>query len=257
MDYKIVEEDNASYIIIPELLELGLKHCFTTNSMDIGSYTNKSFKSRRDNFKKIYKFLNIEPEILYSGYQTHSKNIARIIHEKQGEKREIERSIPNTDGLITNKEGFALVTRFADCAPIILYDPVKKQHGNIHSGWKGTLEKIVEKGIQIMVDEYNSNLEDILVVIGPTIGRKDFEVDIDVMLKFKDKFTSYEGIIEKKSDEKYLIDLQRINKSIIIDSGIPKENISIINLSTYSNNIFHSYRRDGEEFGLMGLITYI
>lgn len=255
MKYKIVEEENTSYIIIPRLLDLGLKHCFTTKSMDIGSYTNKSLESRLENFRKIYKFLNISPRVLYAGYQIHSNNIEIIDNLSQGVKREIGRSIPDTDGLITDRDGIALVTRFADCTPVILYDPIKKVHGNIHSGWKGTLEEISKNGIAIMRDNYGSNVEDILVIIGPTIGRKDFEVEIDVMVKFKEKFKSYGDIIEKKTEKKYLIDLQKINHIMMIRSGILEENIYTIDLSTYSNNIFHSYRRDREKYGLMGLIT--
>lgn len=257
MDYEIVKGKYNLYIIIPRLKKLGLKHCFTTTTMDIGSHTNKSLESLKDNFTRIYKFLDIRPEILYSGYQVHSGNIEMIIDDKQGEINPFGRYIPDTDGLITNKENFALVTRFADCTPIILYDPVKKVHSNIHSGWRGTLEEIGGNGVDIMVNQYKSNPKDIIGIIGPSIGKEDFEVDIDVMVKFEDKFELYKDIINKKNEKKYLIDLQKINKNILIDKGIRAENIITVDLSTYSNDIFHSYRRDGEDFGLMGLITCI
>lgn len=255
MQYKIVEDRNNYYIVIPKLREMGLKHCFTTKTMDMGTHTNKSLTSLKENFNTIYRFLNINPEILYSGYQTHSKNIEMIWDNNQGEINNFGRFIPNTDGLITDKEGIALVTRFADCTPIILFDPVKKVHANIHSGWKGTLEEIVANGVKIMSNEYNSKDKDIIAVIGPTIGKDDFEVDIDVMLEFKSKFEAYKGVIKEKNDTKYLIDLQEINKRILLEKGISEENIIIIDLSTYSNNMFHSYRRDKEDYGLMGLIT--
>lgn len=257
MKYEIVKEDENSFIIIPELIDLGLKHCFTTKSMDIGSHTNKSLESLKKNFNSIYNFLNINPKTLYSGYQTHSKNIEKIINENQGKENPFGRFIPNTDGLMTNKKNIVLITRFADCTPIILFDSVKRVHGNIHSGWKGTLQEIAANGVDIMVKEYNSNPKDIISVIGPTIGEDDFEVDRDVMIKFRDKFKSYNDIIKKKDSEKYLIDLQKINEYILIDKGIREENITTIDLSTYSNNFLHSYRRDGEDFGLMGLVTCI
>lgn len=255
MEYKIVDYEYNSYIIIPKLRKLGLKHCFTTKTMDIGTHTNKSLENLKENFKKIYKFLNIKPKILYSGYQIHSNNIEIIEDQSQGQTTPFGRFIQDTDGLITNREGFALVTRFADCTPIILYDPIKKVHANIHSGWRGTLEEIVKNGIEIMVNVYKSHMEDIIAIIGPSIGKDDFEVDIDVMTEFKTKFESYADIIKEKNDKKYLIDLQKINKNILIQSGIEEENILTIDLSTYSHNIFHSYRRDRENFGLMALVT--
>ncbi|NMA49374.1 MAG: laccase domain-containing protein, partial [Tissierellia bacterium] len=74
--------------------------------------------------------------------------------------------------------------------------------------------------------------------------------------QFKDKFKSWEGTIRKKNNIKYLIDLQEINKRILLDNGITLENITVIDLSTYKDKeILHSYRRDGKEFGLMGLIS--
>lgn len=257
MQYEIIKEKHNSYIIIPKLRDLGLKHCFTTNTMDIGSNTNKSLESLKENFNNIYKFLNIEPKILYSGYQIHSKNIANIKDDKQGEINEFGRFIPNTDGLITNKAGIALITRFADCTPIILFDPIKKIHANIHSGWKGTIQEIANNGVDSMINNYDSSPKDIIAVIGPTIGKDDFEVDIDVMLKFKAKFKSYRDIIKKKNDKKYLIDLQKINKNMLMSIGIEEKNIITIDLSTYSNDFLHSYRRDRENFGLMGLFTYM
>ena len=255
MKYEIVEDGYNSYLIIPKLIELGLKHCFTTKTMDIGSHTNKSLKSLKENFNSIYDFLNIDPKILYSGYQTHSKNIEMIWDNKQGQINEFGRFIEDTDGLITDREGIALITRFADCTPVILFDPIKKVHSNIHSGWRGTLQEIVANGVKIMGNEYNSMEKDIIAVIGPSIGKDDFEVDIDVMMEFRRKFESYKGVIKQKNDSKYLIDLQEINKRILLQSGIREESITIIDISTYSNDIFHSYRRDKEDYGLMGLVT--
>lgn len=255
MEYKIVEDKSNSYIIIPELRDLGLKHCFTTKTMDMGSHTNKSLKSLKENFRNIYDFLNIAPKILYSGYQVHSGNIELIQDLNQGEVNPFGRFIPKTDGLIANREGFALITRFADCTPIILYDPVKRVHANIHSGWRGTLEEIIKNGVEIMENQYESKVEDILAIIGPSIGQDDFEVDKDVMTEFENKFKSHKNIIREKSGGKYLIDLQKINKNILKTSGIMEDNITTIDISTYSNELFHSYRRDRENFGLMALIT--
>ncbi len=255
MDYKIVTYKNKRYITIPQLTDLGLKHVFTTIDMDIGMKTNKSIEDIKNNIKLVYELLDINPKLLYNGYQSHSNNIEIIEDISQGELSPFGRFIPNTDGLVTDKENIALITRFADCTPIILFDPIKRVQANIHSGWRGTLQKIGENGIGIMVNNYNCNPEDILVVLGPSIGKDDFEVDKDVMELFKNEF-DYQDIISKKDDLKYLIDLTTINKEMLIEKGIREENIIDIDLSTFSNpDLLHSYRRDKEKYGLMGLIT--
>lgn len=257
MNYKIETKNNIRYITIPRLTELGLKHCFTTSDMDIGFTTNGSVESIKENIKSVYDFLDIEPCILYNGFQTHSGNIAIVENLQQGLENEFGRYFPDTDGLVTDKENIALITRFADCTPIILYDPIKKVQANIHSGWKGTLGRIAANGINIMKTEYNCKHMDIISIIGPTIGKDEFEVDEDVKEMFEKEFGYIENIITKKDKIKSLIDLQEINKNILLEGGINKESIIVVDLPTISNEILHSFRRDKKEFGLMGVITIL
>lgn len=257
MNYKIHTKNNMRYITIPKLTELGLKHCFTTSDMDIGFTTSGSVESVKENLESVFEFLEVEPHILYNGFQTHSGNIVIVENINQGIQHEFGRYFPDTDGLVTDKDNIALITRFADCTPIILYDPIKKVHANVHSGWKGTLQRISANAINIMVDKYNSNPKDIFAIIGPTIGKDEFEVDKDVKDIFSTEFGYIENIIIKKNNIKSLIDLQTINKNILIENGIVEDNIVIVNLTTISNKILHSYRRDKEEFGLMGVITIL
>ncbi len=257
MEYKIETKNNKRYITIPELTELGLKHCFTTIDMDMGTKTNGCIEDLTNNFQLIYDYLDIEPKMLYNGYQTHSANIASVSNINEGEITPFGRFFPDTDGLVTNKEGIALITRFADCTPILLFDPVKRVQANIHSGWKGTLQRIGANGIDVMIDKYNCDPKDIIAIIGPTIGKDDFEVDKDVMEMFEDQFAFYNEIIRKKDDVKYLIDLATTNKRILSAYGIKEENITIVDISTMSDSRFHSYRRDKAEFGLMGLVSIL
>ena len=257
MNYKIETKKNIRYITIPKLTELGLKHCFTTSDMDIGFKTNGSVESIKENLELVYDFLDINPDILYNGFQTHSKNIAIVETMDGGLENDFGRYFPDTDGLVTQMNNVALITRYADCTPIILYDPIKKVHANVHSGWKGTLQRISEEAINIMISKYKSNPKDIIVVIGPTIGKDEFEVEIDVERLFQEEFGYLDNIINKKNDRKYLINLPNINKTILLENGIMEENIIIIELQTMSNAMLHSYRRDKKEFGLMGVVTIL
>lgn len=257
MNYKIEVRENIRYIVVPRLQELGLKHCFTTGDMDIGITTNDSTDSVNFNLKKVFEFLDINPLVLYSGYQTHSKNIAIIENESQGNVYEFGRFFPDTDGLITDKDNIATITRFADCTPIVLLDTNKRVFANIHSGWKGTLQRIGPNGVDLLIDKYNTDPKDIVAVIGPTIGKCDFEVDDDVADQFKEEFGYMEDIITRKDDIKSLIDLQTINKNILLEKGLLKENIEVIELSTVASDFLHSFRRDKSEFGLMGSVAVL
>jgi YfiH family protein len=257
MQYKIETKNNQRFIYIPELTEMGLLHCFTTKDMDIGLKTNGNVEDIKKNFDYIFDFIGVKPKEHYQGYQVHSGNVVNITDISQGSYYESTGKVfYDTDGLVTGIKNIALVSRFADCTPIILYDPIKKVQGNIHSGWKGTLQRIGANGIDIMVKEYGCNPEDIIAIIGPTIGKDDFEVESDVMTLFEKEFDFSREIIRQKNEIKFLIDLQTTNKKILLSKGIKDDNLHIIDLSTYSKaDLLHSYRRDKDKFGLMGAIT--
>ena len=257
MEYKLVNKDNKRYIIVPRIMELGLNHCFTTMDMDMSINTNGSIESLKENLNNIYNFLGKKPKILYSGKQVHSSNIEIIKDISQGMTNELGQYIPDTDGLITDKKNIALISRFADCIPILIYDPVKKVHANIHSGWKGTLGGIGIKGIDLLISKFNSRPEDLIVVLGPSISKEDFEVESDVMEMFKTIFEFYNQVITQKNEIKYLIDLKGIYRVLLRDRGILDENIISINLSTYSTEYLHSYRRDKSKFGLMSVVSFL
>lgn len=157
------------------------------------------------------------------------------------------------DGLITNELGIALATKVADCQAIFLYDSIKKAIGNVHSGWKGTVQKIVGNAITLMVKEYGCNVKDIQVYINPSINKCHFEVDQDVYEQFKDSFKEIDidKFIEyNKNKNKYYIDTIGINISYLEYLGLDKKNIYSSNICTVCNgNTIHSYRYDKDKSG--------
>lgn len=257
MKYLIENYKGNNYLIFPDLIKMGLYHCFTTTDMDMGLKTNGSVENIKENFEEIYDFMGKRPIELYSGFQTHTNNVVNVTSIEDGAYYGVGKYFQETDGLVTKIPGIGLVTRFADCTPILLFDPVKKVQGNIHSGWKGTLKEIGGEAVDKMVKEHGSNPQDIIVILGPAIGRDDFEVDIDVMELFRDKFPYHNDFISRKNDMKYLIDLREIIIRTLENKGIAKENIHPVDISTFSDKRFHSFRRDKEAFGQMACITMI
>ena len=89
MNYKIIIDNKKRYITIPKLTQLGLKHCFTTRDMDMGIRTNPSIGDLKQNLRQINKILEIKPEVLFRGVQTHSNHVANILELTQGKESEI------------------------------------------------------------------------------------------------------------------------------------------------------------------------
>ena len=73
--------------------------------------------------------------------------------------------------------------RFADCVPILLFDPEKRIIGIAHAGWKGTVNKIAAKTVTKMVQNFGTNPTDVLAAIGPSIGPDHYQVGEDVINK--------------------------------------------------------------------------
>ncbi|MEK9133045.1 MAG: polyphenol oxidase family protein [Patescibacteria group bacterium] len=81
-----------------------------------------------------------------------------------------EKLSKNGDALMTNKPGLPILIRTADCASVMLFDPVKNVIANIHAGWRGTAQKIVHATIQKMHEAFGCNARDLMAGISPSIG---------------------------------------------------------------------------------------
>lgn len=259
-----IKKDNIEYLQFRRLLEYPeLVHCYTlsTNNFDIAG--NDTMENRKevvlDNYRKLATTLEIDYNHIIRPYQTHT-DVIRKVDEIPSAIQIFPKEYWDVDGLITDKKNVIFSLGYADCTPLFLYDPVKKVIGNIHSGWKGTLQRIGEKAIIKMIEEYNSNPSDIICCIGPTIRECHFEVDVDVQELFYNEFSYLSNIndIITKKGEKYYIDTVLINRIILKEAGLKEENIIDSKICTVCNyKIMHSYRVDKEVAGrntaIMGL----
>jgi len=131
----------------------------------------------------------------------------------------------------------------ADCTPIFIYDKKNKVIVAVHSGWQGTESKILLKTLIKLQKDYSSIPESMIVYVGPSISQNNYEVGKEVADKFDQRFV-------KPKVEKYLLDVGGINYQILLDFGIPKNQIQKSELCTYEfSSLLHSYRRDGNLSG--------
>ena len=163
----------------------------------------------------------------------------------------------DTDGLITNKKNLILSTTNADCILMLFFDPVTMTIANVHSGWKGTLQRISVKTVEKMQKEFNCNAKDIICCICPSIRQCHFEVDKDVKEMFEKEFKdlkiceNIEMMKKQKNKEKWNIDTVLINKMILEKQGLIKENIIDSGICSVCNSdLIHSYRVEQKGYGL-------
>lgn len=238
--------ENDKYINSKELLDFNIIHLYTKKPYRFDS--KEPLEIQKDKLKELERFLNHKFDYIIRPNQTHSSNV-RIIT-----KDNINNPLEDTDAVITNLKNVALVTISADCQNIIIYDKEKEVIANIHSGWKGTLNQILSKTIELMIKEYGTNPKDLIAYISPCIQKCCFEVDEELANEFQNKFNYINNFISKgeiKDDkQKYFIDTVKINIEEMLKLGIQKNNIFTDNICTKcESNKYHSYRVDKEYAG--------
>ena len=149
-----------------------------------------------------------------------------------------------TDGLITTTEGLALAILVADCAAVLLADPVNRVIAAIHAGWRGAVSGIVQNGIQAMI-QTGAEAKQVRSWLSPCISTAAFEVGEEVAEKFPLKFV-HSGPVRPH------IDLQGYLKEVLLQSEIAPGHIFQDSRCTRNQvDLFHSHRRDGESSGRM------
>lgn len=198
------------------------------------------------NRRLFARAIGIMPEQAVCGYQVHSTNIAKVGLEEAGRGFfDASQALAETDGLVTNKKGIALMTLYADCVPVLFYEPHQEVIAVCHCGWKGTVGKLAAKMAGVMRDEYGCKPEDILAAIGPSISRQSYEVDQPVLERFYDAFSFSDKLITPVDATHGKVDLWEANRLQLLEAGLLDCNIDVSGLCTCRNNhIFFSHRAD-------------
>jgi len=166
---------------------------------------------------------------------------------------------PEADALVTDDPSVAIGVRVADCAPVLLFDPVKNVAGAAHAGWRGTAAGASAATVRAMTDTYGTRPADLIVAIGPCLGRCCGEVGPDVLDAFRaggaDEASMRAWFAPGPGDRSFL-DLERANRDQIERAGVDPARIWTAALCTRTHrDRLHSYRGDGAAAGrLLGAI---
>ena len=180
------------------------------------------------------------------------------------------------DGMITATPGLLLATQTADCLPVILVDAKRHAIGVFHAGWRGTVQRIVEKGVGEMHRNFGTRPRDLKAMIGPSIQGCCYEVGEEVRTKFESQFSYAAKLFHevKESDpvrEKYpllfltarapghgelppkiFLDLVEANRQQLLAAGVPAKNIeSSPHCTNCHPELLFSYRAEKGKTGRM------
>lgn len=199
-----------------------------------------------------------EKKLVFSD-QVHKTKLRIVTKEDMGKGIYKDRDFSEIDGLLTQETEIPLMTFYADCVPLFLYDPVQRVIATAHSGWRGTVGRIGLLVVRKMQEVFGSKPEDIICAIGPSICKSCYEVSRDVADACEVYTqTQREALLEDKGNGKYQLDLHQACYYNFTDAGVLPEHIAMPDLCTCCNpGMFFSHRASGGKRGNLAGVIYL
>ena len=249
-----------------DVFPAGVRHCFTTRrggvsegklaSLNLGVHRGDRPENVVENYRILGRAVGFSPEQTVFTRQRHTDIVVRVGKENRGEGlyREVP---PARDGLITNEPGVALCCFSADCTPILLYDPVRRCIGAVHSGWRGTAAGIVHRCVRLLESEFGTQPEDIRAAIGPCIGQCCFETDENVPAAMRAALGSdAEPAIRAAENGKYYVNLKLLNALWLKKAGVRRIDVCP-ECTRCRPDRFWSHRYTGDERGSLAAVIML
>lgn len=190
-------------------------------------------------------------------WQKHTDKLHEIRSEEAGAGAfDKDTSIMDFDAVWTSEPALLTGVFTADCCGLVFYDPVTPLVGAIHSGWKGTASEITRKTMEKLIREGKLHPESTQVWFSPSLLFDSLEVGLEVVEALKPIQAFQEQYVRYDGNGKAHIDNQGLNRQMLLDAGIPAENIHTSDMDTITRPDCFSYRRDkptGEHFSYIFL----
>ncbi len=229
------------------------------HSMNMGFHVNDDPDMVQQNRKKFAESIGFPVENWVGSKQVHGSNIVKVTKNERGiGSLDFESAVPDADALYTTDEDILLTSLYADCVPLYFYAPNEQLIGLAHAGWKGTVAKIGPEMVKTWSEKENVDVSTIQAAIGPSIGNCCYEVDERVINEVKAALNCMDdpSVYKKNEYGKYQLNLKRLNEKLLLNAGVPQENIIISDQCTScENDIFFSHRKDKGKTGRM--MSYI
>jgi len=253
----------------PELLRSGLLshpglvHGFSTRrgGLSSGAFTSLNLSLRsgddpetvRRNRRRLARSLGLER--LAFADQVHGAEVLRV----EGEEAALAALGPvgEGDALVTDRPGVGLVAQTADCTPVLLFDPVRRNVAAVHAGWRGVVAGIVGRTIHVLSTGFGSRAGDLLCVIGPAISRAHYRVGPEVLDAFEGALRELpeEWVGARDAEGGAGLDVPEAVRSQLVEAGLSPHRIERIPACTFSDPRFFSCRRaEGTSFGSQGAV---
>jgi YfiH family protein len=249
---------SIKYFTFEKLTDKAISHAVFTrlggispapwDSLNVGGYIGDDLERTYINRVRSFDVLHRDPDSVYDVWQVHS---ADVICTDTPRPKDVTHK--KADAILTNNPDVTLFMRFADCVPILLFDPNKKVVGLAHAGWQGTVKKIAEATVKKMIAVYQSDPKDIRAGIGPSIGPHHYEVGPDVIEQVIKAFDFDAANLLTSINGSTHFDLWAANRLLLERVGLKMIEISELCTACHTDDWF-SHRGEKGKTGRFGAL---
>ncbi len=237
----------------------GLTHAFLTRlggvsrgpfaTLNLGHTVGDDLAAVQENHRRVFVLFGVDRQQVVSPYQVHSAHIRRVGPEHGG-------TVQNaTDGLLTTAPGVVLLFRFADCVPLLLWDPVHRAVGLVHAGWRGVARGVVGAAVEAFRRHVGTSPEDLWAGIGPAIGPCCYRVGPEVIAAVIGEDPEKGELVHQRKDGLYL-DLPGVVRAQLERLGVRQIEMSGICTACRTDEWF-SHRAEGGRTGRFGALVML
>jgi len=208
----------------------------------------------RENRRRFAAAVGVDVDDIVSAEQVHGTGVAKVDWSNAGQR------MAGSDGLITDEIGLPLSLVFADCAPVLLYDPRHHALGASHSGWRGTVNGMPTATLWAMQAAFDTDPADVLAAIGPSIGPQSYEVGAEVLAMAHAKLPRADRLFHYPNgpERNPYFDLWQAISGQLIDAGVPEAQVEISGVDTArTTDDFFSHRAERGRCGLFGMLAWL
>ncbi len=219
------------------------------NSLNVGASTGDNPEAVRENHRRMYRAVEVNPDRVVSSWLAHGVTVKVVA---AGSK--LNGALEKADAIITNQPDRPLVMRFADCVPLLFYDPVKRAIGLAHAGWRGAVAGMAAATARALESTFGCRPADMQALIGPAISRRNYQVGDEVATRAEAYFGADAEVVTRDSaNGGACLDLWRANRLDLERQGLSR--IEILDICTYDNTRdFYSHRGENGKTGRFGVV---
>ncbi|MCS7010130.1 MAG: peptidoglycan editing factor PgeF [Anaerolineales bacterium] len=217
-------------------------------SLNLGGTVGDDPVRVRENRRRALQALGLSEASVYDVWQVHS---ARVVVAQTARPAHMPHL--QADAILTNQPGVTLLMRFADCVPILLYDPLHRVVGIVHAGWQGTVKRVVSEAVAHMRSIFGSQPDSLLAALGPSIGPDHYEVGEDVVQAVEHSFGSDADALLPRKNGRIFFDLWAANHLLLEQAGVRQIELAGLCTACHTEDWF-SHRAEKGRTGRFGAL---